>query len=31
MIANYDIHDQAGYQQYLDAATPNCWPSSVAG
>ena len=22
MIANYDVHDQAGYQQYLAAATP---------
>ena len=22
MIANYDINDQAGYQQYLDAADP---------
>jgi uncharacterized protein (DUF1330 family) len=22
MIANYDVHDQAGYKQYLDAATP---------
>lgn len=22
MIANYDIHDRAGYQQYLAAATP---------
>lgn len=22
MIANYDINDQAGYQQYLDATTP---------
>lgn len=22
MIANYDVHDQAGYQQYLNAATP---------
>jgi uncharacterized protein (DUF1330 family) len=23
MIANYDINDQAGYQQYLDAASPD--------
>ena len=22
MIANYDVNDQAGYQQYLQAATP---------